>query len=155
VEGVVKTHGLEKYYNRLPHWRLPGAIYFVTFNLIQTAEQLTEAERTLIAIGLKHFHLAHYRLYGYVVMDDHVHVVVQPFGDRALGSILKNWKSYTAHVIQKMRGMAGSLWQKDSYDRIIRDEAELLEKLQYMMDNPRRRWPEVRDYQWAEWLPWD
>jgi hypothetical protein len=34
------------------------------------------------------------------------------------------------------RGTAGSVWQDESWDRILRDATEFEEKLQYMIDNP-------------------
>ena len=48
------------------------------------------------------------------------------------------------------RGEQGSLWQDESYDRIVRDEAEFLEKWQYIRNNPLKEglasYPE--DYPW-------
>jgi hypothetical protein len=32
--------------------------------------------------------------------------------------------------------MQGSLWQDERFDRIVRDEAEFLEKWQYIRNNP-------------------
>ncbi len=43
----------------------------------------------------------------------------------------------------------GRVWQEEYFDRVVRDEAELVEKAQYILDNPRKRWPEGRDYLWV------
>jgi len=51
--------------------------------------------------------------------------------------------------MQKLHGRKGSIWLQEGFDRIIRDENELMEKCEYVLTNPIRRWPEVRDYKWA------
>ena len=61
------------------------------------------------------------------------------------------WKSFTAHHIKSLSGRIGSIWQDESFDRIIRDERELVEKLAYIQGNPQKRWPEIRDYPWL-WI---
>ena len=45
-------------------------------------------------------------------------------------------KSFTAHQINKMSNRKGKIWQDESYDRVIRDEGEFLEKLGYIANNP-------------------
>ncbi len=90
-------------------------------------------------------------------MDDHVHVLVQPLGDFALGDILHSWKSYTGSLLQKGRGRKGSIWQDEYFDRIVRPTGagrlchrpECLEKAQYILNNPQKRWPQVEDYPWV------
>ena len=43
------------------------------------------------------------------------------------------------HQINRHRGSRGSIWQDERYDRIVRDEAEFLEKWQYIMNNPVKK----------------
>jgi putative transposase len=147
--------GLQIHLNRLPHWRLPSSVYFVTWRVENGVVQLRPTERDTVAESLKHFHLQRYRLFGYVVMNDHVHAVAQPLGREELSTMLKNWKSCTSHTINKSRATSGPLWMKDTFNRIVRDEQELIEKLQYMLNNPFKRWPELTEYPWAEWFEWD
>jgi putative transposase len=144
---------LQVYRNRLPHWRLAGSIYFVTWALKDRVTTLNNGEVELVANALEYFHLKRYRLFGYCVMDDHVHVLLEPFEGYGLEQILHSLKSFTAHEINRRRGTTGAVWQKASYDRIMRDEAEVLEKLQYMLNNPLERWG-IHDYEWAKWFPW-
>ena len=35
------------------------------------------------------------------------------------------------------------------FDRIIRDERELIEKASYILNNPVKRWPEMEEYEWV------
>ena len=44
----------------------------------------------------------------------------------------------------------GSIWQDERFDRIVRDEAEFLEKWQYIMNNPLKKElvQSPEDYPW-------
>jgi len=44
-------------------------------------------------------------------------------------------KGVTAHKINQYRKTKGAIWQKGSYDRIVRDDNEFDTKLNYMYDN--------------------
>jgi len=134
---------------RLPHWRLKGSVYFVTWNLQRGQPDLTESERELVTDIIRFKNKERYLLFAFVVMNDHVHVVLQPQGDESLDKILHTWKSFSANQMQKLHGRKGSIWLQEGFDRIIRDENELMEKCEYVLTNPIRRWPEVRDYKWA------
>ncbi len=77
-----------------------------------------------------------YRLYGYCLMPDHLHVLLSPARS---GKSLKGWlqafKSYTAHWAKKHSGITG-LWQRSCYDHVCR-EGETAEKvLAYILSNP-------------------
>ena len=139
------------YRRNLPHLRLEGATYFVTWRLRQDQPDLTPDERSAIAAALRHHDGDRYRLAGYVVMNDHVHIVVGPAKGNRLETIVQNWKSYTAHRLRRDRPRPNRLWMHEYFDRVLRSEMELAEKLEYICDNPWRRWPELDDYPWV-WL---
>ena len=84
-------------------------------------------------------------------MDDHVHVVVEPFDGHRLTAILQGWNSFTAHRLKSLSRQIGSIWQDESFDRIIRDQRELVEKLQYIQSNPQKRWTHIGHYRWL-WI---
>ena len=44
--------------------------------------------------------------------------------------------------------MNRAVWQDESFDRIVRDQAELNEKGRYILGNPFKRWPELNTYEW-------
>ena len=132
----------------LPHWHLDGATYFVTWCLHHEQPCLGPHERTLVCDALRHFDGTRYDLHASVVMDDHVHVVARPLYRRPLSGILQNWKSYTAHRLTADFERRAPVWQDESYDRVVRDERELGKVLEYVRDNPRRRWPGVDRYPW-------
>ncbi len=78
-----------RYQRRLPHWRSKGSTYFVTWRLYPGQQDLTAEERSLTSSCLDHFGNQRYRLLGYVVMNDHVHVAVEPFSGHRLTAIVR------------------------------------------------------------------
>jgi REP element-mobilizing transposase RayT len=57
----------------------------------------------------------------------------------SLGAIVGSFKSDAARRINRLRGTPGAaLWQRNYYERIIRDEAELNAVRQYIRDNPSK-----------------
>ena len=73
-------------------------------------------------------------------MPNHVHAIVRPMGsdDQELEDVLRLCKGRSARAINKHLGMSGPLWQRESYDRIIRDEEHLWRCLQYIGRNPKK-----------------
>ncbi len=72
-------------------------------------------------------------------MPDHVHLLLTPTGEYNISRIMKGIKGTSARELNLKRGTSGSIWQDESFDRIIRDQNELDEKLNYMMNNPAKR----------------
>ena len=140
---------LDRRRRKLPHWRAAGATYFVTWSLIRSQQDLRPAERSLVADTLRHFEGARYELVAWVVMNDHVHVIVRPFAEWDLSSVLHSWKSFTAHEMVKKHRRSAPVWLKESYERIVRGPHELAKFTRYVQLNPRRRWPERVSYEWV------
>jgi REP element-mobilizing transposase RayT len=92
----------------------------------------------LLVSALHYFDGERYELDCYVVMPNHVHVVVRPTSSQshALEDIVGGWKSYSARQINNRLRRVGDLWQQESYDRIIRDEEHLWQVIRYIGDNP-------------------
>jgi len=149
--GILPVHAPDffSYKRHLPHWRQTGATYFVTWRLERNLPPLSPNERSLVAAAIEHFNGERYNLAAYVVMDDHVHVLLALRGGWRLDQVLHSWKSFTARNILAVRGEEGPLWQSEYFDRIMRDEQEFLKKAQYILNNPQKRWPGVEDYPWT------
>jgi REP element-mobilizing transposase RayT len=123
--------------NHATHWQLPGATYFLTWRLRKNLPCLTSAERDLVSSAIKHLDGGHYQLYSYVVMDDHVHIILRPHEGYQLSRVINSLKSFTTNRLWKDFNRTGAVWQKDYFDRIIRSESDLLRKMQYILNNPR------------------
>ena len=64
----------------------------------------------------------------------------------SLGGVVRGYKSFTTNRINRVRGTAGApVWQRNYYERVIRDERELEAVRAYILDNPRR-WAEDKYY---------
>jgi len=134
------------YRRRLPHFRLEGATYLVNWRVHPSLPELPERARSIVLQSLLHFNTKRYDLLGCVVMDDHVHLLLTPFEGWPLEKLVQNWKSFSAHRINKALDRSGPVWLEEYYDRIMRDDAEFREKLEYVYKNPMERWPERKEY---------
>ncbi len=94
----------------------------------------------LLTETMHHFDGKRYELGAYVVMPNHVHVIVQPlaWSEHPLERIVGSWKQFCGKRINERRGSQGDLWQQESYDRIVRDEEHLHRCLQYIGRNPTK-----------------
>ncbi len=144
--------GLMKSQRKLPHWRLHGSAYFITWRLNKDEPALTPAERAIVSEAIKFGADKRYQLYAFVVMDDHAHCVILPLDGEDVASIVHTWKSYTTSQLHRKSSRQGAIWDSEYHDRLIRDEHELNEKCEYVLTNPQRRWPEQTSYEWAGWV---
>ncbi len=92
----------------------------------------------VVAKALRHFDGGRYDLLAWCVMPNHVHAVVKPREENELVDILHSWKSFTAHEINKRLGRREEVWQKESYDHLIRDGEDLRNQVTYVLENPRK-----------------
>ncbi|MCP4302568.1 MAG: primosomal protein N', partial [Gammaproteobacteria bacterium] len=109
---------------------------------------LRESEiRAVVEQSLRHFSGDRYGLNGYVIMPNHVHVLVTPFREHTLSKIIKGWKSVSTREINKLqreRGgdtastikKSGVIWQKESFDHIVRNPESLEKFSKYIDENP-------------------
>lgn len=92
----------------------------------------------LTAGALRHFAGVRYGLHAWVVMPNHVHVLVEPMGEYLLGDIVGSWKQFVARRVGQWRKQAetGPFWQRESYDRWVRDDTERTRIVAYIERNP-------------------
>jgi putative transposase len=143
------ANNLKIYRRRLPHWRMSGAVYFVTWRLYPGQPDLVNGERLVVASALQYFDGARSDLLAYVVMHNHVHVLVEGRDKYPLQDPVHSWKSYTANSLQRRFGRQNRIWQDEYFDRIVRNEEEFLQKAQYILNNPWKTCPEIKEYQWV------
>src|SRR4030042_4414445 len=63
-----------------------------------------------------------FALHGYVIMPDHIHLLITPRQPASISDIMRNFKSYTSKEIQEDLGVQGPIWQGQIYERVIRGE---------------------------------
>ncbi len=79
-----------------------------------------------------------YLLHSWVIMPNHVHVLVSPFPGKPLAGMVAGWKRFSATRIHKESGATGALWQKDYFDRLIRDWNHFINVARYIRRNPEK-----------------
>jgi putative transposase len=160
----------------IQHYNDPGHVHFLTFSCYQklpllnrnrTRHWLIEA---LINAKQKH----KYGLWAYVIMPEHVHLIVLPLSPQYdISLFLKSLKQAVSrkakHYLQlhdttwleRLTVRRGSkfvfrFWQSGpGYDRNIHSEAELLEKTNYIHNNPVKRGlvKTAEEWEWSS-APW-
>ena len=102
----------------------------------------------IVAEALRHFAGDRYLLGSFVVMPNHIHVLFRPLGAYSLAEIVKSWKGFTAHEINKLRGGKGTLWQDEYWDRLVRNEKHFAKCEQYIRDNPVKAGLKAGEFIW-------
>lgn len=90
----------------------------------------------IVASALRFFDAERYTLLAWCVMSNHVHVILQPRDSFSISSILQSWKGFTARKINELVGRSGNLWQRESFDRLIRNMDHLQQCIEYVWSNP-------------------
>jgi alanyl-tRNA synthetase len=140
------AQGARYYKRRLPHFERPWAKYMVSFST-RERRQLSPAARDIVLKSLLFGHeQRRYQLYAACVMADHVHFLFEPQIKEQdqegkpvfwpLAELLHSIKSFTAHEVNKSEGKSGQVWENESFDRMIRGDADLEEKFHYICRNP-------------------
>jgi hypothetical protein len=67
-----------------------------------------------------------------------VHVIFRLFLGQELSDTVGGWKSYTAKRANRNLGRTGTFWQREYYDRLIRNDGELDRAVDYVLRNPEK-----------------
>src|SRR4030042_94699 len=98
-----------------------------------------------------------FALHGYVIMPDHIHLLITPRQPASISDIMRNFKSYTSKEIQEALGVQGPIWQRRFYDRVIRGEDQFRAALDYITLNPGRAGlvQSARDNEFSSYRSWE
>ncbi len=77
-----------------------------------------------------------YHLIAWVMMPNHVHMLIELLADNALSDVMHSIKSYTAHEANKILSRTGRYWSVESYDRYTRDAKHFENTVTYIEENP-------------------
>ena len=90
----------------------------------------------VVADALLFFDKNRYHMGDFIIMPNHVHLLVKPCEGWTLSHLLQSWKRHTSREINLRIGHSGKLWQPESYDHVIRNEQQLLRIQKYIKENP-------------------
>lgn len=85
--------------------------------------------------ALRFFHGQRYELRAWVVMPNHVHVLIR-VGAVPLTATVAAWKKHTARRANRILGRRGGFWQLDYWDTYMRDDGHESRTVRYIEDNP-------------------
>ena len=89
-----------------------------------------------VQMALLCFEGERYKLSAWCIMPNHVHVVVTPLEENKLFAIVHSWKSFTSNKINKALRRKGVLWERESFDHLIRTPAHFEGFITYTEENP-------------------
>ncbi len=139
---------------RLRHYDDPNVVRFITFSCYRRLPLLSDDDNKRIFIDIlnQYRHKYNIKIYGYVIMPEHVHLVLHPPEGLKLGEIIGKLKGLASHEIaakglkQIAEGKSigrelivpppGAFWQRRCYDHNCRLQKTIMEKIQYCHKNP-------------------
>jgi len=92
--------------------------------------------RSITEKCLNHFNGQRYELGPWVIMPNHVHLLIQPTEGASLSKILRGIKGVSARECNAFLGLSGSFWQAEGFDHIVRSQAQFDHFVRYIADNP-------------------
>ncbi len=77
-----------------------------------------------------------YKLIAWVIMPNHVHLLMRPRPGYSLSEIMHSIKSYSAKKANQVLKRKGIFWQHESFDTYIRDYRHFCRVVSYIENNP-------------------
>jgi putative transposase len=107
-----------------------------------------------IGKSLLHFDDERYDVERFIIMPNHVHVLIQMRSSYDLRKQFREIQRYSARQINRLIERSGELWQGEPFDHIVRSEEQFLYLQKYIRDNPvKGRVPEGEYLYWEFEMP--
>ena len=134
----------------------PGALALLTACTASRRHVFDVPNRAdLLATEIGRLHGENWRILGFCVMPDHVHLLAF----NIQGSLLDLMRLFKGRTARGLRGdVTGTLWQRGFHDHFLRRNEDIFRTLLYMFENPVRAglaeaWTDFRwsgSFQWPE-----
>jgi putative transposase len=151
--------------SRFKSYHVPGHLYFVTTTVVGRKRILTESPIARIVLAsLQYLRRAgRMKLYTYVLMPDHLHLIILPLQpaetEQTISDLMRDFKKFTSkRIIEELRqtgntalldffsrsahghkGQRHKVWQDGFFDENIYTREFLNQKVQYIHYNPVRK----------------
>lgn len=125
----------------LKHYHQKNTPYFIT----TVTKNRVEIFNDKLACQLFTTYLIYYKfkccynIKAFVIMPDHIHLILQPLGEDNISDIMKKLKASFSITYNKLTKSQGAIWQKGFYEKAIRDAKALNEVTEYIHYNPVRK----------------
>lgn len=142
------------------HFHQEGHIYYVTTNVYNWIPIFIRPSFIIPLIdSLNYYRYQHQcKLIGYVIMPDHIHLLLFPIGESQLDEFMRDYKRFTAGRIARQAQVEGietwveqfkvagkktnrgenKVWQDSYWDKNVFSERFIRQKLNYIHRNPLR-----------------
>ncbi len=148
-------------YNTLPFHRefpdhMPSGKAFVCLDRLLDEERAgpsymrIPAIADVVAASIRKGAPDEYLLHSWVVMPNHVHLLITPRIKPSV--VLRKMKGVSAREANRLLGVTGRpFWQDESYDRLVRSHEEFERIVNYILQNPVRAGlvRSEREYTWS------
>ena len=81
-------------------------------------------------------HDKEFRLKAWMIMPNHVHLLLTPCAGNSLSRIMQSIKGSTARAANLLLERGGDFWMRDYFDRYIRDYEHFIKAFAYIENNP-------------------
>ena len=96
------------------------------------------ASAEIVAEALRFFEGTRCQMFSWVIMPNHVHALFTLMAGHELEEMLHAWKFFSARQINALSGTSGHLWQRDYFDRLVRDAGHFARCVRYLRKNPAK-----------------
>jgi REP element-mobilizing transposase RayT len=144
-----------------PRIRVEGSVYYITTNVYSRLRIFTSPSFILPILDSLNFYRYQFKckLFGYVIMPDHLHLLVYPIGESAVVSdFMRDFKRFTSGRIARQAELEGKtdwiaqfrksgeetkraekkVWQDSFWEQFIYSDKFMRQKLNYIHMNPVR-----------------
>jgi REP element-mobilizing transposase RayT len=112
----------------------------------------------MAADALRYFHGKQYLLDDWVVMPNHIHLILWPISNFTLSEIMRSRKRHMARQANVLLGRTGQrFWQPEPFDHWIRNDKEKERIRRYIRNNPVKAGLCARPEEWqwgSAWAGW-
>jgi putative transposase len=136
---------------RLEHRTAPGCTYFVTTKTWENRAifQVTENAEILITCMLEYRERGAYLLHEFVVMPNHLHLLLTPGDEMSLEKAMQFIKGGSSHEIHRQRENKIQIWSSGFHEATIRDVEDFETRRHYIRMNPVEAGMAARPEEWA------
>jgi putative transposase len=141
--------------SRLKRYQTQGSYHFLTFSCYRRLPYLDSdrARRTFLDEFEKLRSRHRFYVFGYVLMPEHVHLLLSEPKLHSLATMLNVLKHETS---QRLKHNRPQFWQRRYYDFNVLTHAKFVEKLRYIHRNPVTRGlvDKPEDWSWSSYRHW-
>jgi putative transposase len=136
---------------RLTHRTAPGCSYFVTTKTWENRAifQVKENAEILIHCMLEYRDRGAYLLHEFVVMPNHLHLLITPGGETSLEKAIQFIKGGSSYQIHRQRENKIQIWSSGFHEATIRDAENFEARRNYIRMNPVEAGLAARPEDWA------